>query len=187
MLDATTIEEFKASLRGELIQPSDEGYDEARSLYNGMIDKRPRLIARCANVADVMTAVHFGRDNNLLVAIRGGGHNGPGLGSCDDGLVIDLSAMKGLRVDPENRTVRVGPGHTQGDMDHASHAFGLAVPAGIVSTTGIGGLTLGGGHGYLTRKYGHEDVTARAKKKTTMITKSGIMIRLNFPTTLRSR
>ncbi|MGD8924667.1 MAG: FAD-binding protein, partial [Syntrophobacterales bacterium] len=154
MFDATTIEEFKASLRGELIQPSDEGYDDARSLYNAMIDKRPRLIARCADVADVMTAVHFGRDNNLLIAIRGGGHNGPGLGSCNDGLVIDLSPMKGVRVDPENQTVRVGPGHTQGDMDHASHAFGLAVPAGIVSTTGIGGLTLGGGHGYLTRKYG---------------------------------
>jgi FAD/FMN-containing dehydrogenase len=154
MLDATTIEEFKASLRGELIQPNDEGYDDARSLYNGMIDKRPRLIARCADVADVMTAVHFGRENNLLVAIRGGGHNGPGLGSCDGGLVIDLSAMKGVRVDPESRIVRVGPGHTQGDMDHATHAFGLAVPAGIVSTTGIGGLTLGGGHGYLTRKYG---------------------------------
>ena len=142
MLDATTIEEFKASLRGELIQPNDEGYDDARSLYNAMIDKRPRLITRCADVADVMTAVHFGRDNNLLFAIRGGGHNGPGLGSCDDGLVIDLSAMKGVRVDPENRTVRVGPGHTQGDMDHASHAFGLAVPAGIVSTTGIGGFTI---------------------------------------------
>jgi FAD/FMN-containing dehydrogenase len=154
MLGATTIEQFKASLRGELIQPKDEGYDEARSLYNAMIDKRPRLIARCADVADVMTAIHFGRENNLLVAIRGGGHNGPGLGSCDDGLVIDLSAMKGVRVDPESRTVRVGPGHTQGDMDHATHAFGLAVPAGIVSTTGIGGLTLGGGHGYLTRKHG---------------------------------
>ena len=154
MFDANTLQEFKTSLRGELIQPGDEGYDDARSLYNAMIDKRPRLIARCADVADVMTAVHFGRENDLLVAVRGGGHNGPGLGSCDDGLVIDLSLMKGVRVDPENRTVRVGPGHTQGDMDHATHAFGLAVPAGIVSTTGIGGLTLGGGHGYLTRKYG---------------------------------
>ena len=101
MLDATTIEELKASLRGELIQPNDGGYDEARSLYNGMIDKRPRLIARCADVADVMTAVRFGRENNLLVAIRGGGHNGPGLWSCDNGLVIDLSLMKGVRVDPD--------------------------------------------------------------------------------------
>jgi hypothetical protein len=150
----TEIANFKAGLRGQLIEPKDEGYDEARALYNGMIDKRPRIIARCADVADVINAVNFGRDNNLLTAIRGGGHNGPGLGSCDDGLVIDLSAMKGVRVDPEGRTVRVGPGCTQGDVDHACGAFGLAVPAGIVSTTGIAGLTLGGGTGYLTRKYG---------------------------------
>jgi FAD/FMN-containing dehydrogenase len=119
-----------------------------------MIDKRPLLIARCADVADVISAVRFGRENSLLTALRGGGHNGPGLGSCNDGLVIDLSLMKGVRIDPANRTVRVGPGCTQGDVDHAGHAFGLAVPAGIVSTTGIAGLTLGGGHGYLTRKYG---------------------------------
>jgi hypothetical protein len=145
---------FKAGLRGQLIEPKDEGYEEARALYNGMIDKRPRLIARCADVADVINAVSFGRDNDLLIAIRGGGHNGPGLGSCDDGLVIDLSAMKGVRVDPASRTVRVGPGCTQGDVEHATHAFGLAVPAGIVSTTGIAGLTLGGGTGYLTRKHG---------------------------------
>ena len=119
-----------------------------------MIDKRPLLIARCADVADVISAVRFGRENALLTAMRGGGHNGPGLGSCDDGLVIDLSPMKGARVDPANRTVRVGPGCTQGDVDHACHAFGFAVPAGIVSTTGIAGLTLGGGHGYLSRRYG---------------------------------
>ena len=148
------IEKLKASLRGELIQRSDEHYEEARKLYNGMIDKRPLLIAHCADVADVISAVRFGRENDLLTAIRGGGHNGPGLGSCNDGLVIDLSLMKGVRVDPANRTVRVGPGCTQGDVDRAGHAFGLAVPAGIVSTTGIAGLTLGGGHGYLTRKYG---------------------------------
>ena len=154
MQDATGIANFKAGLRGQLIEPKDEGYDAARSLYNGMIDKRPRLIARCADVADVISAVNFGRDNDLLIAIRGGGHNGPGLGSCDDGLVIDLSAMKGVRVDPAGRTVRVGPGCTQGDVDHATHAFGLAVPAGIVGTTGIAGLTLGGGTGYLTRKHG---------------------------------
>jgi FAD/FMN-containing dehydrogenase len=154
MLSDTTIEKFKASLRGELIQPSDPGYEETRKLYNGMIDKRPLLIARCADVADVISAVRFGRENDLLTAVRGGGHNGPGLGSCNDGLVIDLSLMKGVRVDPANRTVRAGPGCTQGDLDHATHAFGLAVPAGIVSTTGIAGLTLGGGHGYLTRKHG---------------------------------
>ncbi|MCC5866791.1 MAG: FAD-binding oxidoreductase [Wenzhouxiangella sp.] len=141
-------------LRGRLIRPEDADYDEARALYNGMIDKRPRMIARCANVADVITAVNFGREHGLLLAIRGGGHNGPGLGSCDDGLVIDLSEMTGIRVDPSDRTVRVDAGCTQGDMDHATHAFGLAVPAGIISTTGIAGLTLGGGSGYLSRKYG---------------------------------
>jgi hypothetical protein len=145
---------FIATMRGPVIGPTDSDYDDVRGLYNGMIDKRPLLIARCVDVADVITAVNFGRDNNLLVAIRGGGHNGPGLGSCDDGLVIDLSAMNGVRVDPDARTARVGAGCTQGDVDHATHAFGLAVPAGIISTTGVAGLTLGGGHGYLTRRYG---------------------------------
>jgi FAD/FMN-containing dehydrogenase len=119
-----------------------------------MIDKRPRLIARCVDVADVIAAVNFAREEGLLLAIRGGGHNGPGLGCCDDGLVIDFSMMKGVRVDPENRTVRVEGGCTSGDVDHATHVFGLAVPFGIVSTTGVAGLTLGGGTGYLTRKYG---------------------------------
>src|SRR5262249_60710823 len=154
MLNTSAIDKFKAGLRGELIQRSDPHYEEARRLYNGMIDKRPLLIVRCADVADVISAVRFGRESNLLTAVRGGGHNGPGLGSCDDGLVIDLSLMKGIRVDPSNRTVRAEAGCTQGDVDHAAHAFGLAVPAGIVSTTGLAGLTLGGGHGYLSRKYG---------------------------------
>jgi FAD/FMN-containing dehydrogenase len=120
---------LRANLRGTLVERDDADYDDARKLYNGMIDKRPLLIARCVDVADVITAVNFGRDNNLLVAVRGGGHNGPGLGSCDDGLVIDLSAMNGVRVDPDARTARVGAGCTQGDVDHATHAFGLAVPA----------------------------------------------------------
>jgi FAD/FMN-containing dehydrogenase len=119
-----------------------------------MIDKRPRLIARCVDTADVITAVNFAREQNMLVAIRGGGHNGPGLGSCNDGLVIDLSMMKSVRVDPATSTVRVEGGCTSGDVDHATHAFGLAVPSGIVSTTGIAGLTLGGGTGYLTRSHG---------------------------------
>ena len=154
MLNETNIEKFKASLRGELIQRSDERYEEARKLYNGMIEKRPHLIARCVDAADVITAVNFGRDQSLLIAIRGGGHNGPGLGSCNDGLVIDLSMMKSVRVDPASGTVRVDAGCTSGDVDHATHAFGLAVPFGIVSTTGVAGLTLGGGTGYLTRKYG---------------------------------
>ena len=154
MFDETALQAFRAALRGELIQRGDARYDEARALYNGMVDKRPLLIARCADVADVIAAVRFGRAQRLLTAVRGGGHNGPGLGSCDDGLVVDLGAMKGVRVEPQRRTVRVGGGCTQGDVDHAAHAFGLAVPAGIVSTTGVAGLTLGGGHGYLTRQHG---------------------------------
>ena len=154
MLDTAKVADLKATLRGELIEAKDPAYEEARALYNGMIDKRPLVIARCADVADVIAAVNFGRDNGLPIAIRGGGHNGPGLGSVDDGLVIDLSLMKGVRVDPAARTARVGAGCTQGDVDHATHAFGLAVPAGIISTTGIAGLTLSGGHGYLSRKYG---------------------------------
>ena len=145
---------LQQSFRGRLIGPSDADYDAARALYNGMIDKRPRLIARCVDVADVIAAVNFGRDQSLLVAIRGGGHSGPGLGSCNDGLVVDLSMMKSVRVDPARRTVRVDAGCTSGDVDHATHAFGLAVPFGIVSTTGVAGLTVGGGTGYLTRKYG---------------------------------
>jgi FAD/FMN-containing dehydrogenase len=148
------ISTFQKNLRGPLIQPGDPRYDDARALYNGMIDKRPRTIARCVDVADVITAVNFGRAQRLPIAIRGGGHNGPGLGSVNDGLMIDLSLMKSVRVDPVSRTVRVGPGCTSGDVDHATHVFGLAVPFGIVSTTGVAGLTLGGGTGYLTRKYG---------------------------------
>jgi len=154
MLNDAILGKFKSSLRGELIRRGDPHYEEARKLYNAMIDKRPLLIARCVDAADVISAVRFGRENELLTAIRGGGHNGPGLGSCNDGLVIDLSLMKWVRVDPRNRTVTAGPGCTQGDVDHAAHAFGLAVPAGIISSTGIGGLTLGGGHGYLARKHG---------------------------------
>jgi len=145
---------FAAGMRGSVIRPGDPAYDDARKLYNGMIDKRPAIIARCADVADVIAAVNFARENKLPTAIRGGGHNGPGFGGVDDGLVIDLSMMKGVRVDPKNRTVRVGPGCTTGDVDHATHAFGQAVPFGIISTTGVAGLTLSGGHGYLSRQYG---------------------------------
>lgn len=145
---------FKASLRGELIQPTDTGYDEARKVYNAMINRRPALIARCTDVADVITAVQFARENKMLLSIRGGGHNAGGLGVCDDGLVIDLSHMKGIRVDPVERTARVEGGCTWGDVDHATHAFGLAAPTGIISTTGVGGLTLGGGLGHLTRRCG---------------------------------
>jgi hypothetical protein len=148
------VTEFKSKLRGELIEPGDAGYDKAREVYNAMIDRKPRLIAKCADVADVITAVHFGRQHDLRVSIRGGGHNAGGLGVCDDGLVIDLSPIKYVHVDPAASTVRVGGGCTWGDVDHATHAFGRAVPSGIISTTGVGGLTLGGGMGHLTRKYG---------------------------------
>jgi FAD/FMN-containing dehydrogenase len=149
-----TIAKFAQSLRGALIGRGHPDYDAARRLYNGMIDKRPLLIARCVDAADVIAAVNFGREHKLPVAIRGGGHSGPGFGSADNGLVIDLSAMKGVRVDPASRTVRAAPGCTSGDVDHATHPFGLAVPFGIVSTTGVAGLTLGGGSGHLTRKFG---------------------------------
>jgi FAD/FMN-containing dehydrogenase len=154
MLSDATIAAFKSSLRGQLITPGDSQYDEARKVYNGMIDRRPGLIAKCANVADVQTAVNFAREQKLIVSIRGGGHNAIGLGVCDDGLVIDLSEMRYVRVDPKKKTILVGGGSLWGDVDHAAHPFGLAVPAGIISTTGVGGLTLGGGVGHLTRQYG---------------------------------
>src|ERR1051326_2204068 len=148
------ITECRGQFRGPVLEPHDAGYDEARKVYNGMIDRRPRLIAKCTDVADVMAAVHMARANNLRVSIRGGGHNAAGLGVCDDGLVIDLERMNYVRVDPSSRTVLVGGGCKWKDVDHASHAFGLAVPSGVISTTGVGGLTLGGGMGHLTRKYG---------------------------------
>ncbi len=148
------VEKLQARVRGEIIQPGDASFDAARKVYNAMIDRRPRLIVRCADVADVVHCVNFARDNNMLTAVRGGGHNGGGLGICDDGLVIDLSRMKGRQVDPAARTVRAEGGCVWGDVDHATHAFGMATPSGIISTTGVGGLTLGGGIGHLTRRYG---------------------------------
>jgi FAD/FMN-containing dehydrogenase len=148
------IAEFKSQLRGDLIEPSDTRYEEARKVYNAMISRKPRLIAKCADVADVMTALRFGHQHSLRVSIRGGGHNAGGLGVCDDGLVVDLSMIKYVHVDPTSRKVRVGGGNTWGEVDHATHAFGLAIPSGIISTTGVGGLTLGGGIGHLTRQYG---------------------------------
>ncbi|MBI3895839.1 MAG: FAD-binding oxidoreductase [Acidobacteria bacterium] len=154
MVGKAEMGQLKAKLRGELIDRDAPNYEEACKVYNGMIHKRPLLIARCTDVADVIAAVNFGRENNLLVSIRGGGHNAGGLGICDDGLVIDLSRIRYTLVDPKAKTVRVGGGCTWGDVDHATHAFGLAVPAGIISTTGVGGLTLGGGLGHLTRKCG---------------------------------
>src|SRR6266496_228519 len=154
MLNENSVADLKANLRGGLIEPGDKGYDEARKVYNGMIHKKPRLIVRCADVADVIRSVNFARENDLLLAIRSGGHNAGGLGICDDGLVIDLAPIKYTRVDPEARTITVGGGCTWGDVDHATHVFGLATPSGIISTTGVGGLTLGGGIGHLTRRCG---------------------------------
>ena len=148
------IKAFKSQLKGRLILPSDESYNETRQVYNGMIDKHPGALAMCKNVEDVIASVNFGRDSNLLVAIRGGGHNGAGLGLCNDGLVIDLSGIKYVDVDTSNNTVKVGGGNIWNEVDKATHEFGLAVPSGMISTTGVGGLTLGGGVGYLTRKYG---------------------------------
>jgi hypothetical protein len=153
-INDAVIQEFSTQIRGEIIFPKDANYDEACKVYNGMIHKHPGMIVKCVDVADVIYAVNFGRENNLLVAIRGGGHNGGGLGLCDDGLVIDLSRIKFVRVDAAEKTVQVGGGNVWGEVDHATHAFGLAIPAGIISTTGVGGLTLGGGVGYLSRKYG---------------------------------
>lgn len=154
VLSEDIIQGFMAQLRGSLVQPTDLAYNETRKLYNGMIDKRPALIARCVDVADVIAAVNFGREHGCDIAIRGGGHAVGGQAMCDGGLVIDLSRMRGIRVDPSNQSVRVEAGCIWEDVDHATHVFGLAVPAGIISNTGVAGLTLGGGHGYLTRKYG---------------------------------
>ena len=148
------ISKLKSTLSGRIILPEDQDYHEARRVYNGMIDKHPKMIVQCANAVDVRLAVTFARENDLRVAVRGGGHNGAGLATCDDGMVIDFSHMKKVRFEPSSSTIRAEPGCTQGDVNHLGQNFGVAVPAGVVSTTGIAGLTLGGGTGYLTRKYG---------------------------------
>src|SRR3954469_23714936 len=146
--------ELGEAFTGELIGPDDSSYEEARQVYNAMIDRRPALIARPGNADEVAQVVNFARDRDVPVAIRGGGHNGAGLGTVDDGIVIDLSRLKRIEVDPEARTVRVGGGCTWGEVDAATGEHGLATPSGIISTTGVGGLTLGGGLGHLTRKCG---------------------------------
>lgn len=150
----SNIQSFRSAFQGQVFEPEDAGYNEARQIWNASISKHPRLIARCTGVADVIAAVNFARANNLLTAIRGGGHNVGGRALCDDGLVIDLSRMRSVFVDPSTRRVRVQGGTTLGDLDRETHVFGLAVPCGIVPKTGIGGLTLGGGVGWLIRKYG---------------------------------
>jgi FAD/FMN-containing dehydrogenase len=153
-LDDAAIKDLRASLRGSLLQPADAGYDGARRIDNAMIDRRPALIARCAGVADVLAAVRFARARDVLVSVRAGGHNVAGNAICDDGLVIDVSPMKGVRVDPAARTVRAEAGVTWGDLDAETQAFGLATTGGVISTTGIAGLTLGGGVGWLNGRFG---------------------------------
>lgn len=145
-----TIDVLREQTEGEVITPDDEGYDDARRVYNAMIERRPRVVVRCASAA----AVDFARDNGLDLAVRGGSHSVPGFGTCDDGVVVDLSGMRSVTVDPERSTARAEGGATWGDFNDATHAYGLATTGGIISTTGVGGLTLGGGIGYLSRGFG---------------------------------
>jgi FAD/FMN-containing dehydrogenase len=153
-LDDAAVQAFAAGLRGDALRPTDEGYDAARRIHNGMIDRRPALIACCAGVADVAAAVRFAREQQLLVSVRGGGHGVPGHSVCDGGLMIDLSRLRGVRVDPARRTARAEAGVMWGDFDHETQAFGLATTGGVARPTGVAGLTLGGGHGFLMRKFG---------------------------------
>lgn len=154
ILDPTALASFVAAMRGVVLFPGDPGYDGARAVYNAMIDKHPAVIARCADVADVIAAVTFAREQQIPLAVRGGGHSGAGLGTIDGGLVLDLSQMHSVRVDPVARTVRGEGGATLADLNHATEPFGLATPSGIIATTGVGGITLGGGLGHLTRQFG---------------------------------
>jgi FAD/FMN-containing dehydrogenase len=149
-----TLQQLSDQVRGEVVVPGDDSYDEARAVHNGMFDRRPASVVRAANAGDVMQAVRYARENGLDLALRGGGHSGPGFGTVDDGIVIDFSQMRSVRVDPLALTARAEPGATWGDFNSATHAFGLATPGGIISTTGITGLTLGGGIGYLSRGFG---------------------------------
>jgi FAD/FMN-containing dehydrogenase len=154
ILGEGTLEELRQAIRGEVVTPGDPGYDAARSIWNGMIDRRPRLIIRCSGVGDVVSAIQFARSQDVEVAVRGGGHSLPGFSTVDDGLVIDLRAMNGIQIDPDARRVVVQGGATWGEVDHDTQAFGLAVTGGLVSTTGVAGFTLGGGIGWLMRRYG---------------------------------
>lgn len=154
IVDDQKVKELGISLRGRVISPTDEDYDATRTVWNGMIDKHPAVIAQCADARDVMTAVAFAKENDLPVAVRGGGHNVAGNAVCDDGIVIDLSLMKNVQVDPESLTARAGGGVLWGEFDRATQEFGMATTGGLISTTGIGGFTLGGGIGWLVRKYG---------------------------------
>ena len=175
-LQAAKIEELRGSFRGEILLPSDDAYESARKIWNATIDKHPALIVRCATPSDVVRAVNFARDNSLLLAVRGGGHNIAGNAMCDDGIVIDLSKMKAARVDPGTRRVTIEGGATLADLDAATQAHGLATPVGINSTTGVAGLTLGGGFGWLSRKYG---MTVDNLESAEVVTAAGDVVRAN--------
>jgi FAD/FMN-containing dehydrogenase len=168
------VEDFAGSLRGDLLRPGDAGYDEARTIWNAMIDRRPALIARCTGPADVKQSVNFARENGLLTAIHGGGHNIAGNAVCDNGLMIDLSLMRSVRVDQHTKLVHIEPGATLGEIDHETQALGLVLPLGINSTTGAAGLTLGGGFGWLTRKYG---MTVDCLTAADVVTADGKLVR----------
>jgi FAD/FMN-containing dehydrogenase len=172
-MNGEAVQKFAERLRGSLITPNDENYDAARQIWNGMIDKQPMFIARCTGTADVINAVQFARDHDLLTAVRGGGHNAAGNALCEDGLVIDLSPMKSVRVDPDARTVWAEPGVTLRELDHETQAFGLATPTGQVSETGIAGLTLGGGWGWLSRKHG---MTIDNLRSVDIVTADGTLV-----------
>jgi FAD/FMN-containing dehydrogenase len=175
-VDPAALSELRDAFRGQLVQPEDPGYEEHRRIWNGSIDRHPALIARCAGVSDVVQALQFARRADLRVAVRGGGHSFPGFSTCDGGVVIDLSPMKGIRVDPEARTVRAQAGVLLGELDRETQAFGLAVPAGIVTHTGLAGLTLGGGIGWLMRKYG---LTIDQLSSVDMVTADGRFVKAN--------
>ncbi len=173
-LTTAILEPFETHFRGELLEPGNDGYDEARGLWNAMIDERPALIARCTGLADVIAAVDFAREHGLGVSVRGGGHNVAGLASLGDGLMIDLSRMRDVQVDPEARLARVQGGAVWGDVDRETQAFGLATPSGVVSTTGVAGLTLGGGFGWLARRYG---LTADNLVSAELVTADGELVK----------
>jgi len=175
-LEASALTSFHDSFRGELVLPSDDAYEQARRVWNAAIDRRPALIARCSGVVDVVRAVEFAREHELLVAVRGGGHNVAGHGTCDGGIVVDLSVMRGVDLDVVRRTVRVQAGATWGDVDHETQAFGLATTGGLVSTTGVAGFTLGGGFGWLMRKHG---LACDNLLSVELVTASGRILRAN--------
>ena len=168
-----SIQDFSTQISGKLIQPSDAAYDEARQLYNGMIDKKPALIVKASNVHDVVAAVNFARENAVTLAVRGGGHNGAGLGSVDDGLVLDLGDINHVEVQANGRFVKVGGGATFGEVDATTVPQGLVIPGGVISSTGVGGLTLGGGMGYFSRKYG---LTVDHLRRATVVLADGSVV-----------